>query len=149
MPAMPPLPLGPFAVHLDGTLDTREPEARPAMRFAWRGRDCRAGFTPQGLRLSTIAARVPSTAQRAEDRPRAFETVAGMREELPKGWRLQLLADHSIRIETEAPFADPPTAISLVASMVRFALELDPYLDRLACGGTEAGGSGTWNIWPG
>lgn len=135
------LPLGPFVVHRDGTLATIEPEARPAMRFAWRGRDCEAGFTPQGLRLSTIAARVPSTADRAADRPRAFETLARLRQELPAGWRLRLLPDHRIRIETDAPFADPPTVISLVVSMVQFALVVDPYLDRLASGG--AGVSGT------
>ncbi|WP_149540782.1 hypothetical protein [Siccirubricoccus phaeus] len=133
---MSPLPLGPFAVHRDGTLDTREPDVRPAMRFHWRGRRCEAGFSPRGLQLSTIAARVPSTADRAVDRPRAFATLAEMRNALPEGWRLRLLPDHRIRIEAEAPFADPPTAVSLVSSMVRFALEIDPYLDRLALGGT-------------
>ncbi|MCO6419988.1 hypothetical protein JYK14_28055 [Siccirubricoccus sp. KC 17139] len=137
---MPTLPLGPFAVHRDGTLDTRAPDVRPALRFHWRGRNCEAGFSPRGLQLSTLAARVPSTAERAKDRPRAFATVAEMREALPEGWRLRLLADHSIRIETEAPFADPPTAVSLVASLVRFALEVEPYLDRLALGGTAAVG---------
>jgi hypothetical protein len=142
---MPHLTLGPFAVHRDGTLEPRAVERRPAMRFAWRGRSCEAGLSAGGLHLAAIAARVPSTAESGADRPRALATVAVMQGELPQGWRLKLLPDHRIRIETEAPFPDPPTATNLIASMVRFALAIDPYLDRLDGGGA----SGIWNTCPG
>jgi hypothetical protein len=142
---MPHLTLGPFAVHRDGTLEPRAAERLPAMRFAWRGRRCEAGLSAGSLRLAAIAARVPSTAEAGADRARALATVAVMQGELPQGWQLKLLPDHRIRIETEAPFPDPPTATSLIACMVRFALAIDPYLDRL----DGAGASGTWNTCPG
>ena len=137
---MSPLPLGPFAVAPDGTLQPRQPERRPALRFSWRGRRCEAALGPGALSLAAVAARVPSTAEPGADRPRAFETVATLPDSLPPGWRLSLTPDHRIRLEADAPLAAPPTATSLIAEMVRFALALDPYLERLetACG-TPAG----------
>lgn len=144
---MQPITLGPFAVAPDGALQPRETGRRPVLRFAWRGRRCEAELTGDTLRLAAIAARIPSTAEPGSDRTGAFAALAALPRSLPPGWRLSLLPDHRIRLETAAPLAAPPTATALIASMVRFALALDPYLDRLdsACGTA----SGTVKTWPG
>ena len=128
--------LGPFAVARDGILQPREPGLRPALQFAWRGRSCEAALEGEEVRLTTIAARIPSTAEAGADRPGAFATLASLPGSLPPGWQLDLLPDHRIRLETAAPLGAPPTATALIAAMVRFALALDPYLDSLdsACG---------------
>jgi hypothetical protein len=130
------LTLGPFAVDRDGTLQPREPGLRPAMRFAWRGRRCEVSLCGEEVQLTAFAARIPSTAEAGADRPLAFETMAALPGSLPPGWRARLLPDHRIMLESSAPLPEPPTATELVVAMVRFALALDPYLDRLesACG---------------
>jgi hypothetical protein len=101
------------------------------MRFAWRGRRCEAALGPAGLSLAAVAGRVPSTADRGADRSQAFRTLAGLPRDLPPEWRLRLLPDHRILLETAMPMAPATTATGLVAAMVRFVLALDPYLDRL------------------
>ena len=55
--------------------------------------------------------------------------VAALPGLLPPGWRLRLLPDHRIQVEQET--AAVPTATGVIAAMVRFALALDPCLDRL------------------
>ena len=139
--------LGPFAVSPDGLLQPRRAGLHPALRFAWRGRACEAALEGQALRLAAVAARVPSTAEPGADRPGAFAALAGLSRSLPSGWRLDLLPDHRIRIETTAPLATPPIATALIAALVRFALALDPYLDRLdsTCGSA----AGTASTCPG
>lgn len=127
--------LGRFAVAPDGRLTPRPPPERPALRFAWRGRACEAHFNPDAIRLTADAARIPSTADRPADRPRAFAAVAGLAGHLPQGWRARLLPDHRIRIEAEAPLDTPSNATALVTALVRFALSLDPYLDVLEAEG--------------
>jgi hypothetical protein len=129
--------LGPFTVDRDGILQPRNPAARPALRFAWRGRACAAELSGSALHLASCAARIPSTAEPGADRGRAFAEVAALPRSLPQGWRLTLLPDHRIRLEAEAPLESPPTAISLVAALVRFGLALDPYLDRLEGAGVR------------
>jgi len=135
--------LGCFAVAPDGTL-LCSPDDPASIRFAWRGRPCRAEVAPARLRLEVMAGRVPSTAEPGADRMRALGAVRALPRSLPRDWRVSLTPDHSIRIETTAAMPNPPTAVSLVAAMIRFALALDPYLDAL-----EAGGSGSWKTCPG
>lgn len=128
---MQPLILGPFAVTRDGTLRPKEAAFPPALRFAWRGRRCEAALAADGVHLAAIAGRIPSTAETGADRAAAFETVAALPRSLPPGWRVQLLPDHRIRLEAAPEMPAAPTATSVIAAMVRFALALDPYLDRL------------------
>jgi hypothetical protein len=146
-PDMEPLILGPFAVARDGALQLREPGAAPALRFSWRGRRCEAAVVPNGVRLATIAGRIPSTAERGADRALAFAVLATLPACLPPGWQLRLLPDHRIQLEAVTETPPAPTATSVIAAMVHFALALDPYLDRLetAC----AGPSGRLNTCPG
>jgi hypothetical protein len=157
---MQPITLGSFAVARDGALQPRRAGSHPALRFAWRGRACEAALTGDAVQLAAIAARVPSTAEPGVDRPGAFAELAALPRSLPPGWRLSLLPDHRIRLEACAPLEAPPTATALITLMVRFALALDPYLDRLdsACAGPctapwgatpWAASSGTAKTWPG
>jgi hypothetical protein len=127
---MEPLTLGPFAVDRDGVLQPRDPATPPALRFSWRGRVCAVRLTGSELQLASVAARVPSTAAMGADRPRAFAALAALPRTLPAGWTLQLLPDHRVRLEAAATLSAPPTATSLIAAMVRFALALDPFLDQ-------------------
>jgi len=139
--AMNSLPLGPFAIDLDdATLAPRTPGVRPELRFAWRGRPCQAALAPHAMRLAAIAARIPSTADPAADRPATLEALADLPLAMPEGWRLRLLPDHRVSVEADEPFEGPPTAVAVVSRLVRFALALDPYLDRLEAAGTEPPG---------
>ncbi len=142
---MAPLILGPFAVERNGALRPRQPGPPPALRFAWRGRRCEAALAPDGLQLAAIAGRIPSTAEAEADRAAAFAALATLPGSLPPGWRLRLLPDHRIRLE--ATEAAAPTATGMIAAMVRFALALDPYLDRLDS--ASAGPSGRAKVCPG
>ena len=142
-----PITLGPFAVARDGALRAREPGRRPALHFAWRGRRCEAELAEDSVRLAAVAARIPSTAEPGANRASAFETVATLPRSLPPGWRVKLLPDHRIRLEAATNGAAAPTATSVIAAMVRFALALDPYLDRLDS--VSAGPSGRLNSCPG
>jgi hypothetical protein len=127
--------LGPFAVLPDGALAPRAPHPPPSLRFAWRGRACLAELRADGVRIAADAARIPSTADPGADRRRAFATVATLPGCLPQGWRARLLPDHRIRLEATDPLPAPATPVALVAAMVRFALALDPCLDRLEADG--------------
>jgi hypothetical protein len=115
------------------------PRRVPALRFAWRGRPCEARLSHGKVSLSVSAGVVPYTAERPADRPGAFAAIEALPAELPGGWRLRLLPDHRLRLEAEHDLAAPMTAIVLVGAMVRFALALDPYLDRLESAGVVAG----------
>lgn len=141
------LTLGPFAVHSSGALVARDAALRPSLRFAWRGRPCQAELGPAEMRIAAIAARIPSTADPESDRPAALAALAALSPRMPDGWRLRLLPDHRISLETEAPLSEPPTAVTLVTAMVRFALALDPYLETLEAAGAEAPGRA--KTWPG
>jgi hypothetical protein len=137
------LHLGPFAVQPTGELRLRPAgPPRAALRFAWRGRPCEAEVEEESLRIAAIAGQVPSTADPGVDRRGALAALAGLPGHLPEGWRLRLLPDHRVRLETEAPLEAAPTAVRLITEMVRFALALDPYLDRLEAAGTAAPPSG-------
>ncbi|MFT8245811.1 hypothetical protein [Roseomonas sp. BN140053] len=144
-----PLPLGAFAVGEDSSLSPREPGTEPALRFLWRGHPCRAALGAAGLQLSAEAGRVPSTAGNAAAREPAFAALAALPGELPAGWNLALLPDHRVRLDASASIAGPTTAPAIVAAMVRFALALDPYLERLASAGIAGGASGTPSTCPG
>ena len=129
---MQPLILGPFAVARDGALQPQgSPRSRPALRFPGAAGAARPRCAADGVRLAAIAGRIPSTAEAGADRATAFETVAALPARPAPGWRLQLLPDHRIRLEAATDTAPAPTATSVIAAMVRFALALDPYLDRL------------------
>ena len=137
-----PFPHGPFLIRPDGEI---LPRGSPALHFAWRGRPCEARIAKGQIALSAAAGAVPYTAERAADRPAVFALIGALPAELPAGWRLRLLPDHRLQLEAAAALPAPITAIALVAAMVRFALALDAYLDRLELAGVAAasGSAGT------
>lgn len=134
-----PFAHGPFLVEPDGAL---VPLRAPALSFAWRGRPCEARIADGKLSLSAGAGAVPYTAERPADRPGAFAAIAALPGRLPGGWRLRLLPDHRLLLEAEDALPTPMTTVVLVGALVRFALALDPYLDRLESAGVGAGVGG-------
>ena len=133
--------LGSFAIDPSGTLTPRAPGLQPELRFAWRGRPCRAALTEDELHLAAIAGRIPSTADPMANRPGALAALAELPTAMPDGWRLSLLPDHRVCLETREALDGPPTAVTLVTRLVRFALALDPYLERLEAAGTDLPGT--------
>ena len=131
-PAMDTTRHGPFLIEPDGTLRPLRP---PALRFAWRDRDCEAVAEGAALRAAALAGRVPFTVEAPAARARALAAVAALRAGLPHGWRLGLLPDQRVRLEAEVPLPGTPSTAGIVAGLVRFALDAGPYLDRLAAAG--------------
>ena len=50
---------------------------------------------------------------------------------MPSDWRVVLLADHRVWLETEPRVELPITAASLITEITRFALDLAPYLELM------------------
>lgn len=130
------LRLNGIAVMEDGAL-APAPAARPTLRFEWRGRGCTAELTAEGMRLSALAGRVPSTAVAAARRGALLAALPDIAQRLPRGWRLRLSPDHRILVEaaSHGPYPTPVTA--LLSELVRFALALDPLCDELDAAGAE------------
>lgn len=134
------LTLGPFRVDPDGILHPRASGLRPAIRFAWRGRTCDAALDGTALRIGSVAARVPSTADPGADRQRAFDALATLPRQLPGNWRLRLTPDHRVRLEMDEELEAPPTATSLITALVHFGLAMDPLLSALEAAGIHRAG---------
>ena len=61
---------------------------------------------------------------------------------VPSGWRVTLLADHRVWLETETRIALPITAAALITEITRFLLALAPFVDLLDEEGLTALGAG-------
>ena len=125
-----------IAVMPDGAVAPALP-ARPALRFAWRGRSCAADLVAEGLVLSASAGRVPSSALGAARRGALLAALPGIARGLPDGWRLRLSPDHRIVVEAVSPGSYPTSMVALLSDLVRFALALDPLCDALDTAGAE------------
>jgi hypothetical protein len=133
-----PFKLGPFTVDPTGRLSPCEEGNAPAFLFRWRTRVVRARLTQTspddgGLTLQSTLGRVPSTAgaQDGTSRTRSFTLLRRLPRSVPPDWRVCLLADHRVWLETEARIALPITAAALITEITRFLLALAPYLDLL------------------
>ena len=142
------LALGGFDVRRDGGLTPGRRDRPAALHFAWRGRPCTAVLGGEGLGLSAEAGRVPFTVEAPAARRAALAALADLPAALPPGWRLALRPDHGVRLHAAAAMDLPATAPALVAALVRFALALDPYLERLESSGLGPA-SGTPSTCPG
>ena len=60
--------------------------------------------------------------------PRSFALVHWLEKMVPPAWRLGLLADHRVWLETDTRICLPITAGGLITEITRFALDLGPYL---------------------
>jgi hypothetical protein len=140
--------IGPFAVAENGAIGPASPELRPVLRFAWRGHACEAAVGTRALTLRAWAGRIPSTAEPAACRTTAFGAISEVAQGLPEGWSARLAPDHRVRLEADRGLAGPVSAVALIAEMVRFVLEIEPYLDRLDAAGVSDS-TGTAKTWPG
>jgi hypothetical protein len=149
MPFGAPFKLGPFMVDSGGRLSPSEPEKIPAFLFRWRNRVVRARLAEASpadgrLALQSTLGRVPSTAGISDEtrRPRSFAAMHWLPRSVPPGWRVTLLADHRVWLETETRIALPITAAALITEITRFLLVLAPFVDLLDEEGLAALGAG-------
>jgi hypothetical protein len=138
MPFGAPFKLGPFTVDSGGRLSPGEPDKILAFLFRWRDHLVRARLAQASpsdgrLALQSTLGRVPSTAGASDEtlRRRSFSVLRWLPRIVPPGWRVLLLADHRVRLETETCIALPITAAALITEITRFLLALGPYLDLL------------------
>jgi hypothetical protein len=138
MPFDAPFKLGPFSVDAEGRLTPVNPAASPSFHFRWHGRMVRVRFDRAAsgdgrLALQVELARVQSTACSSDKtlRPRCFAALHCLERIVPPTWRMALLADHRIWLETETPIGVPITATGLLTELTRFTLELAPYLELM------------------
>ncbi len=156
MPFELPNSLGPFAIDPHGRIAPRPGGEMPHFLFRWRDRTVSArmeGGPEQGrLILSAWLGRVPSSADpaRAERRMASFTTLRDLLDTLPEAWRVRLLPDHQVRLDTEMALAWPASAVELMAELTGFLLALAPYLDLLEEEAVlEPAGPGTTRTCPG
>ena len=134
----PPFALGPFSVDAEGRLSPRKPSSSPAFLFRCHGRTVRARLDAADagtgeLLLQVTLARVSSSAGTRDEtlRPRSFAVLRWLEGTVPPAWRVALLADHRVRLETERWIELPITATSLITEITCFLLDLTPYLDLM------------------
>lgn len=159
MPLDAPFELGPFRVDEAGALALARPDSLPRFHLAWRGVRVDACIEAGGgqamLRLEALPGRVPSTAAgSAAGRDAVFDTLRAIPAALPAGWRMFLLVDHRVVLQSRRALSLPTTACGLLVEVTMFLLALGPYLDLLAEVGVEGvsvswGAPGTANTWPG
>jgi hypothetical protein len=126
-----PFPLGPFIVDETGRLALRMPGCRPSFWFMWRDRRFSAVMAAGLVSLSATLGEVPSTLIGAARREDAFAALRALPRDLPRGWRLRLTPEHRIEVAADETMVWPATAASLVQPLIRFLLQLSPYLDLL------------------
>jgi hypothetical protein len=138
MPFDAPFRLGPFSVDSEGRLSPGEPAAAPAFLFRWhervvQARLARAHGETGLLRLQVTLGRVRSSASTPDEalRPRSFALLHCLGRTMPPAWRVTLLADHRVWLETDTPIGLPITAAGLITEITRFTLALVPYLDLM------------------
>jgi hypothetical protein len=138
MPFDAPFKLGPFAVDSEGRLSPGEPAKAPAFLFRWddrvvRARLDQADVTTGWLTLRVTLARVCSSASTPDEtlRPRSFALLHWLGRSTPGTWRVTLLADHCVALETSLPIGLPITAAGLITEISRFTLDLAPYLELM------------------
>jgi hypothetical protein len=126
-----PLPLGPFLVDESGRLAFRRPDIEPGFSFLWRGRCFAVRLRAGALSCSVPIGRLPSTAAGGGKREAGMALLRVLIHHLPRGWRLRLLPDHRIQIDTEQPMALPTTIGTLLSPVVGLLLRAAPLLDLM------------------
>jgi hypothetical protein len=124
---------GSFLVDETGRISPRVTERPPSFSVRWRGRRIGVRLQDDRIALRASLGMVPSTAALPNHalRARSFEAVQWLSSRLPTGWRVEVPPDYRVNIEAETMAGMLPTAISLIAEVTRFILELDPFLDFL------------------
>jgi hypothetical protein len=124
-------PLGPFLVEESGKLTFRSPHQEAALSFVWHGRRFSARIVPGRIKLSSVIGHIPSSASGAHRRKPALMCLRELPPLLPAGWALRLSADHRVHVDVMEPMGWPAHATDLMLPLLRFLLQLGPYLDLL------------------
>jgi hypothetical protein len=127
--------LGPFLVQESGQLALRQPGSEPGFTFTWRGRRFAVRIRQDSMSLSVPIGRLPSTSAGAGRRDAAMALLRALARNLPPDWRMRLLPDHRIQIDSERVMDLPATASALMAPVVGLLLRAAPVLDLMdECG---------------
>jgi hypothetical protein len=76
-----------------------------------------------------LIGRTPSTARGTSSREPAFALLRALPATLPPGLSLRLTAEHTIRVQAVEAMGWPTTVAALIEPLVRFLLNVSPYLD--------------------
>jgi hypothetical protein len=130
-----PIPLGPFLVQENGHIELRTPEDGTSFSFAWRGRRFAVRIRRDRMSLSVPVGRLPSTSAGGGRREAAMGLLRALGRNLPPGWRVRLLPDHRVQIDSDQHMDLPTTASALITPVVRLLLRTAPLLDLIdECG---------------
>ncbi len=126
-----PMPLGPFLVEDGGKLTFRRKDTAPAFSFQWRGRWFAVRMADQLLAFSVPVGRVPSTSAGVAKREAGLALLRALPGGLPEGWRMRLLPDHRVQLETEQAMEWPSTVAALLTPVIALVMAAAPILDLL------------------
>jgi hypothetical protein len=126
-----PLKLGPFLVDAGGRLGFHNPDQPPAFSFLWRSRCVSVRLRADSMMFSVPVGRLPSTSAGGGKREAAMALLRALAHNLPAGWRLRLLPDHRIQVDTEHRMDLPTTIAALLTPVVGLLLRAAPLLDLM------------------
>jgi hypothetical protein len=126
-----PIKLGPFLVAEGGRIASHDPDQPPAFSFLWRGRCFSVRLQAGSISFGVPVGRLPSTSAGGGRREAALALVRALARNLPAGWRLRLLPDHRIQVDTEQRMDLPTTVGALLTPVVGLLLRAAPLLDLM------------------
>lgn len=125
------MPFGPFLITDGGRLSFRAPNTEARFTFTWRKR-CFAVMLQGGhLSCAVPVARLPSTSGGAARRDAAMRLLRALGQHAPAGWRLRLLPDHRIQLDTKQVLTWPTTAADLITPIFGLVMQAAPVMDLL------------------
>ncbi len=83
------------------------------------------------MAFSVPVGRLPSTSVGGGKREAAMALLKALARNLPAGWRLRLLPDHRIQVDTEQHMDLPTTIGALLGPVVSLVLHAAPLLDLM------------------
>jgi hypothetical protein len=126
-----PIPLGPFLVEDGGKLTFRQKDTAPAFSFQWRGRRFSVRLADQRILFSVPVGRIPSTSAGAAKREAGVALLRALPAALPEGWKMRLLPDHRVQLETEQATEWPATVAALLTPVIALVMVVAPVLDLM------------------
>jgi hypothetical protein len=141
--------LGPFTVDESGRLFPTTEGRFPAFSLRWRDHvvDVALERMQDGHGILAMAVRAGFVGSTADDAParsqprreQAFATVRGLAGLVPEGWRMELTADHGVRLLAHLALTMPASAAALLTDVTLVLLTAAPYLDVLGEAGVTPG----------
>jgi hypothetical protein len=125
------MPLGPFMVGEGGHLAFRDPASEPAFSFLWHNRCFAIRLHAGHLACAVPAGRLPSSTGGTGRRETGVAFLRSLGRLLPEDWRMSLLPDHRIQLETNLPLEWPANIAALIAPIFHLVTHIAPVLDAL------------------